>query len=43
MAKRPGLAAEVIAWSGADEHLPNAAGWRRGVQAAGTIKETRHG
>jgi alanine-glyoxylate transaminase / serine-glyoxylate transaminase / serine-pyruvate transaminase len=33
MARRLGLAPEVIAWSGPDEHLPHAPSWRRGVQA----------
>jgi alanine-glyoxylate transaminase / serine-glyoxylate transaminase / serine-pyruvate transaminase len=33
MAGRLGLAPEVIAWSGTDEHLPHAPSWRRGVQA----------
>lgn len=33
MAKRLGLAAEIIAWSGPDELLPHAPNWRRGVQA----------
>ena len=33
MAKRLGLAAELIAWSGPDELLPHAPNWRRGVQA----------
>src|SRR5471032_2065978 len=33
MATRLGLATEVLAYEGADEHLPNAPGWRRGVQA----------
>ena len=33
MARRLGLAPEVIAWSGTDEHLPQAPSWRRGVQA----------
>jgi len=33
MARRLGLAPEVIAWSGTDEHLPHAPSWRRGVQA----------
>jgi alanine-glyoxylate transaminase / serine-glyoxylate transaminase / serine-pyruvate transaminase len=32
MARRLGLAPEVIAWSGSDEHLPHAPSWRRGVQ-----------
>ena len=33
LAARLGLETEFIAWQGRDEHLPNAAGWRRGVQA----------
>jgi len=33
LAARLGLQTEFIAWQGADEHLPNAPGWRRGVQA----------
>jgi alanine-glyoxylate transaminase/serine-glyoxylate transaminase/serine-pyruvate transaminase len=33
MARRLGLAPEVIAWSGTDEQLPHAPSWRRGVQA----------
>ncbi|HEY6086279.1 MAG TPA: aminotransferase class V-fold PLP-dependent enzyme [Burkholderiaceae bacterium] len=33
LATRLGLQAEFIAWQGQDEHLPQAAGWRRGVQA----------
>jgi alanine-glyoxylate transaminase/serine-glyoxylate transaminase/serine-pyruvate transaminase len=33
MATRLGLSAEFLAWQGADEHLPQAPGWRRGVQA----------
>src|SRR3984885_16368479 len=33
MARRLGLAPEVIAWSGTDEHVPHAPSWRRGVQA----------
>jgi alanine-glyoxylate transaminase / serine-glyoxylate transaminase / serine-pyruvate transaminase len=33
MAERLGLAAEFLTWKGADEHLPQAPGWRRGVQA----------
>jgi alanine-glyoxylate transaminase / serine-glyoxylate transaminase / serine-pyruvate transaminase len=32
MARRLGVAPEVIAWSGSDEHLPHAPSWRRGVQ-----------
>ena len=32
MARRLGLVPEVIAWSGHDEQLPQAANWRRGVQ-----------
>jgi alanine-glyoxylate transaminase/serine-glyoxylate transaminase/serine-pyruvate transaminase len=34
LAQRLGLKAEVLAWQGADEHLPAAPGWRRGVDAA---------
>lgn len=33
LAKRLGLKTEILSWQGKDEHLPNAAGWRRGVQA----------
>jgi alanine-glyoxylate transaminase / serine-glyoxylate transaminase / serine-pyruvate transaminase len=33
MATRLGLQAEFIAYEGADERLPDAPGWRRGVQA----------
>lgn len=33
MAARLGISAEFLAWQGADEHLPHAASWRRGVQA----------
>jgi alanine-glyoxylate transaminase/serine-glyoxylate transaminase/serine-pyruvate transaminase len=33
MATRLRLNTEFLSWQGADEHLPNAAGWRRGVQA----------
>ena len=33
MATRLGLSTEFLAWDGGDEHLPNAPGWRRGVQA----------
>jgi alanine-glyoxylate transaminase/serine-glyoxylate transaminase/serine-pyruvate transaminase len=33
LAARLGLQTEFIAWQGADEHLPQAASWRRGVQA----------
>ena len=33
MAGRLGLSTEFLAWSGADEVLPNAPSWRRGVQA----------
>ena len=33
LAERLGLATEVLSWQGADEHLPQAPGWRRGVQA----------
>ncbi len=33
LALRLGLDAESICWSGDDEHLPEAPGWRRGVQA----------
>ena len=33
MADRLGLSTEVLSYSGADEHLPAAPGWRRGVQA----------
>jgi alanine-glyoxylate transaminase / serine-glyoxylate transaminase / serine-pyruvate transaminase len=33
MATRLGLKVELLSWSGEDEHLPQAPGWRRGVQA----------
>jgi alanine-glyoxylate transaminase/serine-glyoxylate transaminase/serine-pyruvate transaminase len=33
MATRLGLEAEFLSYQGADERLPHAAGWRRGVQA----------
>ncbi|QIL82239.1 aminotransferase class V-fold PLP-dependent enzyme [Diaphorobacter sp. HDW4A] len=33
MATRLGLKPEVLAYEGVDKHLPNAPGWRRGVQA----------
>jgi alanine-glyoxylate transaminase/serine-glyoxylate transaminase/serine-pyruvate transaminase len=33
MASRLGLSPEFLAWDGADDHLPNAPSWRRGVQA----------
>jgi len=33
MAERLGLAPEFLSWSGHDEHLPQAPGWRRGVPA----------
>ena len=33
MADRLGLSTEVLSCAGTDEHLPNAPGWRRGVQA----------
>ncbi len=33
LAKRLGLQTEVLTYEGPDEHLPNAPGWRRGVQA----------
>jgi alanine-glyoxylate transaminase/serine-glyoxylate transaminase/serine-pyruvate transaminase len=33
LAARLGLKPEVIHWQGADEHLPGAGHWRRGVQA----------
>jgi alanine-glyoxylate transaminase / serine-glyoxylate transaminase / serine-pyruvate transaminase len=33
MATRLGLEAEFLSYQGADERLPNAPGWRRGVQA----------
>ena len=32
MAARLGLSTEFLAWSGSDEHLPNAPSWRHGVQ-----------
>lgn len=34
LAARLGLQTEVLSWQGHDEHLPAAAGWRRGVDAA---------
>jgi alanine-glyoxylate transaminase / serine-glyoxylate transaminase / serine-pyruvate transaminase len=33
LAARLGLETEFVVWQGTDEHLPHAAGWRRGVQA----------
>ena len=33
MAQRLGIESEFVAWQGADEHLPHAPSWRRGVQA----------
>lgn len=33
LATRIGLKTEIMSWQGQDEHLPNAPGWRRGVQA----------
>lgn len=33
LATRMGLKTELLSWQGQDEHLPNAPGWRRGVQA----------
>jgi alanine-glyoxylate transaminase / serine-glyoxylate transaminase / serine-pyruvate transaminase len=33
MADRLGLSTEVLSYAGADEQLPNAPGWRRGIQA----------
>jgi alanine-glyoxylate transaminase/serine-glyoxylate transaminase/serine-pyruvate transaminase len=33
MARRLGIAAEVLAWNGTDGELPQAPNWRRGVQA----------
>jgi len=33
LATRLGLSTEVLAWAGSDTVLPNAPGWRRGVQA----------
>ena len=33
LAGRLGLKTEVLSYAGPDEHLPGAAGWRRGVQA----------
>ena len=32
MAKRLGLSAEILAWAGPDDQLPQAPNWRRGVQ-----------
>ena len=46
MADRLGLSTEVLSYAGTDEHLPNAPGWRRGVQAdmieARLRQDTRH-
>lgn len=33
LATRIGLKTELLSWQGQDDHLPNAPGWRRGVQA----------
>src|SRR5579862_566762 len=33
MAEKLGVSCEFLAWTGSDEHLPNAPSWRRGVQA----------
>lgn len=33
LATRIGLKTEILSWQGQDEYLPNAPGWRRGVQA----------
>jgi len=33
MAAKLGVSCEFLAWTGTDEHLPNAPSWRRGVQA----------
>lgn len=33
MAERLGLQPEVLSWQGTDDHLPQAGGWRRGVDA----------
>ncbi|MFA7504453.1 MAG: aminotransferase class V-fold PLP-dependent enzyme [Burkholderiaceae bacterium] len=33
VAERLGLEVEILAWDGPDDHLPQAPGWRRGVQA----------
>jgi alanine-glyoxylate transaminase/serine-glyoxylate transaminase/serine-pyruvate transaminase len=33
MARRLGLSVEILAWAGSDADLPQAPGWRRGVQA----------
>jgi alanine-glyoxylate transaminase/serine-glyoxylate transaminase/serine-pyruvate transaminase len=33
MADRLGLSTEVLSYAGSDEHLPNAPGWRHGIQA----------
>ena len=33
MAQRLGIESEFVAWQGADEYLPHAPSWRRGVQA----------
>ena len=38
LAKRLGLEPEILEWPGTDMHLPQASGWRRGVQA-GLIEE----
>jgi alanine-glyoxylate transaminase/serine-glyoxylate transaminase/serine-pyruvate transaminase len=46
MATRLGLSTEFLAYAGADEHLPHAPSWRRGVQAdlieARLRKDTGH-
>jgi len=34
MAKRLGLKTELLSWRGEDEQLPQAGGWRRGIQAS---------
>ena len=33
LAGRLGLSTEILGWQGSDTHLPNAPGWRHGVQA----------
>lgn len=46
LATRIGLKTELLSWQGQDEHLPNAPGWRRGVQAdmihARLVQDTSH-
>ena len=46
LAKRLGIQTEVLTYRGSDEHLPQAAGWRHGVQADSIeqrlAKDTEH-